>query len=168
MYLIWCVIIVCVCNIFSSAFQGPNIIFSQFYTHSSCKRLEGMFPPFLCRFCVVSWKIASNFQWMDKSGKKVAVNVLLVMGNNFRQYPRRPTQSGTVPLFVEQFHIFQVMWSKSGTALQKSGTALQKSGTGPKSGSQFQNMWNSDSHVGLISSCLILLTFSLTTLLSGR
>ena len=49
------------------------------------------------------------------------------------------------------------MWSKSGTAVQKSGTVLQKSGTGPESGSQFHKMWNSDSHVGLISPCLILL-----------
>jgi hypothetical protein len=44
---------------------------------------EGMFPPFLCRFCVVSWKIVSNFKWMDRSVKKVSVNVLQVMGYNF-------------------------------------------------------------------------------------
>ena len=46
--------------------------------------------------------------------------------NKFRQYPRRPTQSGTVPLFVEQFHF---LWNSStfcGTASQKCGTAPQK------------------------------------------
>jgi hypothetical protein len=55
---------------------------------------------------------------------------------NIRQYPRRPTHSGTVPLFEEQFQ-------KSGTVPNFSDHVIQKrngftkSGTGAVSGSQF-------------------------------
>ena len=43
------------------------------------------------------------------------------------QYPRRPTQSGTVPLFVEQFHF---LWNSSTIR-----------GIGPVSGSHFNKLW---------------------------
>ena len=73
-----------------------------------------------------------------------------------RQYPRRPTQSGTVPLFVEQFHN---LWNSSticGTASQKCGTAPKKSGTSAESGSLFHKLWNSSTNCGTAPiSCML-------------
>ena len=51
------------------------------------------------------------------------------------QYPRRPTQSGTVPLFMEWFHN---LWN----SVPKMWNSSPKSGTGPVSGSQFNKLWN--------------------------
>jgi hypothetical protein len=69
------------------------------------------------------------------------------------QYPRRPTQSGTVPLSDEQSQILNLR-TKSGAVphfpdhVLKSGIAPRESGTGTESGSQLYKMWNKDSHFG--------------------
>ena len=63
--------------------------------------------------------------------------MMLIIG----QYPRRPTQSGTVPLFVEQFHN---LWN----SVPKMWNSSPKSGTGPEIGSLFHKLWNSSTICG--------------------
>ena len=59
----------------------------------------------------------------------MASSILLNSCYKFWQHPRRPTQSGTVPLFVEQFHF---LWNSSTFC-----------GTVPQFVEQFHNLWNS-------------------------
>jgi hypothetical protein len=78
---------------------------------------------------------ANDFNKMRKSGCRCICTVQVASLQGLWQYPRWPTQSGTVPLFVEQFHIlgtkvelvhfFQFTWLESGTALQKSGAVSE-------------------------------------------
>ena len=60
---------------------------------------------------------------------------------SLQQYPRRPTQSGTVPNFVEQLHNF---WN----SVPKIWNSSPKSGTGAECGSLFHNLWNSSTICG--------------------
>ena len=69
---------------------------------------------------------ASNFH--DKRNKVI---VHYVYDNG--QYSRRPTQSGTVPLFMEQF---QFLWN----SVPKMWNSSTKSGTGAESGSLFHKL----------------------------
>ena len=68
---------------------------------------------------------------------------------NLGQCPRRPTQSGTVPLFVEQFY-------KSGTVPQfmeqcpKTVEQLPKIGTCAEIGSLLHELWNNSTTCGTV------------------
>ena len=57
------------------------------------------------------------------------------------QYPRRPTQSETVPPFVEQFH-------NSWIGVPKMWNSSSKSGTGAESGSLFHKLRNNSTIYG--------------------
>ena len=99
------------------------------YKSYNCKPQVSQRPIPLCTLTrsILNFAIFQNCQFflglIEDLQKWLVIYSRLFFGG---QYPRRPTQSGTVPLFVEQFHF---LWKSSkicGTASQKCGTAPQK------------------------------------------